>query len=134
MRSTRAKSFAYEVAVDESGRISAEDEGAFVDVGDEWTADHLLLAAVVRCSIVSLQFHARRVGSLATAAGNARGVVTRPESEDLYRFVSIEVEIDGELDPPLEPDARADLLDRAQRDCFVGSSLITKPTYTWRLG
>jgi hypothetical protein len=129
----KAKSFAYEVAVDRNGRISAEDEATFVDVGDEWTADHLLLAAVVRCSIVSLQFHARRAGSFATARGAARGVVTRPEGEDLYRFVSIEVEIDGRLEPPLERGALAELIVRAERDCFVGSSLRSKPAYRWHV-
>ena len=104
-----------------------------MDIGDEWTADHLLLAAVVRCSIVSLQFHARRMGVLATASGSARGVVTRPDDEDLYRFVSIEVDVDGELDPPLDDEARAELLARAQRGCFVGSSLVTKPEYRWHV-
>jgi hypothetical protein len=131
--SAKPKRFAYSVAVDHSGRISAEDEASFVDVGDEWTADHLLLAAVVRCSIVSLQFHARRANMSATASGTARGVVTRPEGEDRFRFVEIDVEIDGELDPPPDPAALGRLLLVAERDCFVGSSLVAKPAYRWRV-
>lgn len=133
MSSAKPKRFAYSVAVDHSGRISAEDEASFVDVGDEWTADHLLLAAVVRCSIVSLQFHARRANMSATASGSARGVVTRPEGEDRFRFVEIDVEIDGELDPPPDPAALGRLLLVAERDCFVGSSLVAKPAYRWRV-
>jgi uncharacterized OsmC-like protein len=129
----KSKSFAYSVAVDRSGRISAEDEASFVDVGDEWTADHLLLAAVVRCSIVSLQFHARRANMSATASGTAQGVVTRPDGEDRFRFVEIEVQIDGLLDPSPDPDALGQLLALAERDCFVGSSLVTKPAYHWRV-
>lgn len=133
MSSAKPKRFAYSVAVDHSGRISAEDEASFVDVGDEWTADHLLLAAVVRCSIVSLQFHARRANMSATASGSARGVVTRPEGEERFRFVEIDVEIDGELDPPPDPAALGRLLLVAERDCFVGSSLVAKPAYRWRV-
>jgi organic hydroperoxide reductase OsmC/OhrA len=133
MSAVKPKSFAYRVAVDRSGRISAEDEASFVDVGDEWTADHLLLAAVVRCSIVSLQFHARRANMNATASGTARGIVTRPEGEERFRFVEIEVEIDGELEPSPDPTALEELLARAERDCFVGSSLVSKPAYRWRV-
>jgi organic hydroperoxide reductase OsmC/OhrA len=129
----KPKVFAYAVAVDRSGRISAEDEASFVDVGDEWTADHLLLAAVARCSIVSLSFHARRAGFDLTARGCARGTVTKPEGEERFRFVQIDVEIDAELDPRPEPDALAQLLERAERDCFVGSSLVAKPAYSWHV-
>jgi len=128
----KPRSFAYEVSVDRDGLISAEDE-EFVDVGDEWTADHLLLAAVVRCSISSLRFHARRVGVDATAGGTATGTVTRPAGEDRFRFVSIAATIDAELDPPPDRQALAELLELAERDCFVGASLVTKPAYRWRV-
>lgn len=133
MSSVKPKVFAYSVAVDRSGRISAEDEASFVDVGDEWTADHLLLAAVVRCSIVSLSFHARRADFDLTASGSARGTVTKPPDEERFRFVEVAVEIEAELDPRPEPAALAQLLERAERDCFVGASLITKPAYSWHV-
>jgi hypothetical protein len=35
------------------------------------------------------------------------------------------------VDPEPEPDALAQLLAAAERDCFVGSSLTAKPTYRW---
>jgi organic hydroperoxide reductase OsmC/OhrA len=129
----RSKSFTYEVVVDADGRMSAEDEDSFVDVGEEWTADHLLLAAVVRCSIASLAFHARRADLHHRAHGRANGTVTKPEGEERYRFVEIAVEIDVELDPAPDGDAVEELLAKAERDCFVGSSLKTKPTYRWRV-
>jgi len=128
----KPRSFAYEVAVDRDGLISAEDD-EYVDVGDEWTADHLLLAAVVRCSIASLRFHARRTGVDATAAGTATGTVTKPAGEERFRFVSIAATIDAELDPEPDPEALAGLLETAERDCFVGASLVTKPAYRWRV-
>jgi hypothetical protein len=69
----------------------------------------------------------------ATASGTARGIVTRPEGEERFRFVEIEVEIDGELEPSPDPTALEELLARAERDCFVGSSLVSKPAYRWRV-
>ena len=133
MSAVKPKVFRYEVSVDRAGHISAEDEATFVDVGDEWTADHLLLAAVVRCSIVSLQFHARRAGIDVSARGSARGTVTRPEGEERFRFVEVSVEVDAELEPHPDADARARLIELAERDCFVGASLVTRPEYTWRV-
>jgi len=127
----KPKSFSYDVSVDERGRIATD--GTSVEVGDEWTADHLLLAAVVRCSLASLAFHARRASIDLTASGAAFGVVTKPEDEERYRFVEIRAEIDARLDPLPEPDELAELLARAERDCFVGSSLKTKPIYEWRV-
>jgi uncharacterized OsmC-like protein len=129
----KPKAFTYEVVVDRAGRMSAEDEATFVDVGDEWTADHLLLAAVVRCSIVSLQFHARRADLDVVAGGTARGTVARPDGEERFRFVQIEVEVEAEVDPRPGASELADLLALAERDCFVGSSLVAKPVYRWHV-
>jgi uncharacterized OsmC-like protein len=133
MATVKPKSFVYEVVVDRAGRLSAEDEATFVEIGDEWTPDHLLLASVVRCSIASLVFHARRADLDAVASGTARGTVTKPSDEERYRFVEIDARIDVELDPPLEGEALAELLARAERDCFVGASLLSKPSYAWRV-
>lgn len=131
MPAVKPKSFTYDVAVDGQGRIATD--GTHVDIGDEWTADHLLLAAVVRCSIASLAFHARRSDLDPTASGSAVGTVTMPEGEDRYRFVSIDVTLDVKLDPAPDEEALAELLVKAERDCFVGSSLKAKPRYTWRV-
>lgn len=131
MPALKPKSFTYDVAVDEQGRIATD--GTAVELGEEWTADHVLLAAVVRCSIASLAFHARRADLDHAAAGTAVGTVTMPEGEERYRFVSIDVELDVRLDPAPDADALAELLAKAERDCFVGSSLKAKPSYTWRV-
>ena len=131
MPALKAKTFTYDVTVDEQGRIATD--GTSLEIGEEWTADHLLLAAVVRCSIASLVFHARRSDLDATASGAAVGSVTKPEGEERYRFVSIDVTLDVQLDPAPDEEALAELLARAERDCFVGSSLKTKPIYEWRV-
>ena len=133
MAAVKPKAFAYEVVVDRAGRMSAEDEETFVAVGDEWTPDHLLLAAVLRCSIASLAFHARRADLDCVASGTVRGTVTKPDGEERYRFVEVHAEVDVELDPPVEGEALAELVAKAERDCFVGASLVTKPSYLWRV-
>jgi organic hydroperoxide reductase OsmC/OhrA len=133
MAAVKPKEFTYAVAVDRDGRMAAEDEPPTHEVGDEWTPDHLLLAAVVRCAIVALQFHARRAHVDVVAAGTATGRVARPEGEERFRFVEIAVDLEVALEPRPEPEALAGLLERAERDCFVGASLVAKPGYRWRV-
>jgi organic hydroperoxide reductase OsmC/OhrA len=129
----KPKVLSYAVALDRAGRFSADDEPPTIELGDEWTPDHMLLAAVLRCSVVSLAYHARRGGIDVTAAGTATGEVTIPDGEQRFRFVEVAVALDVELEPRPEPSALAQLLERAERDCFVGASLVAKPTYSWQV-
>lgn len=126
----QAKRFEYAVGIDRAGRMSAEG-GALLEPARAWTADHLLLAALARCSIESLRYHAGNAGIDLVAAATAEGAVTRRESDGRYAFVEIRCSIEVELEP--EPDDLAALLARAERDCFVGASLTVKPEYRWRV-
>ena len=132
MAAPRAKVLEYGASVDRAGRISTGD-GAAVQLGEEWSADDLLLAALLRCSLESLTFHARRAGLDVVGSGRARGSVTKPEGEERYRLVSAHVEIELEVDPRPDEAPLAELLAKAERDCFVGASLQVKPTYDWRV-
>jgi hypothetical protein len=67
------------------------------------------------------------------ASGTARGTVTRREEDGRYAFVELTVEIEAALDPTPDEATRADLMDRAERGCFVGASLTPKPVYRWTL-
>jgi len=105
--------------------------GGLVLPPEGWSPDHLLLAALVRCSIDSLTYHARRAGHEVVASGEAQGTVTRSGDDGRYRFVEIAVRIDARLKPRSEEvDA---LIIKAERDCFVGASLELKPVYEWRV-
>ena len=116
--------------MDEGGRIAVPGSDP-LGLPPEWTPDHLLLAALLRCSLESLAYHARRGGSAARAAGSAAGKVTRREHDGRFAFVELDVAIDVILaPPPADPDG---LFERAERDCFVGASLSLKPRYEWRL-
>ena len=126
-----AKTFEYAVEVDEAGRMTIPGGGQFVPP-EGWSADHLLLAALVRCSIDGFAYHARRAGHRVTAAsGFAQGTITKTGEDDRYRFDEIDVRIDAELQPrAAEPD---ELVAKAERDCFVGASLVVKPRYAWHV-
>ena len=86
----RAKRFEYAIAIDRAGRLTAEGEGA-IDPHDVWTADHLLLAALARCTIHSLRYHAERAGVDMVASAEASGTVTKREEDGRYAFVEVDV-------------------------------------------
>ena len=127
---TGAKVLEYAVELDRGGRLTIPGGGQFVPP-EGWSPDHLLLAALVRCSIDSLAYHARRAGHAVAAAGSARGAITKSGADERYRFVEIDVRIAAELTPRAsEPEP---LTAKAERDCFVGASLAVAPTYQWLL-
>jgi organic hydroperoxide reductase OsmC/OhrA len=125
-----AKVFEYAVELDQSGTASVPG-GSSLRPPEDWTADHLLLTALVRCSIDSFTYHARRAGSEVQAAGSASGRVTRRESDGRFAFVEIACRINVVLDPPAQDQAA--LIEKAERDCFVGASLTVRPQYEWHV-
>jgi organic hydroperoxide reductase OsmC/OhrA len=126
----KARVFEYSVELDTGGRVTIPGGGQLVPP-EGWTADHLLLAALVRCSLDSFGYHARRAGHAVTASGSAHGTITKSAPDDRYRFVSIDVRVDAQLEPRAA-DADA-LVVKAERDCFVGASLAVKPGYEWHV-
>lgn len=109
-----------------------DETGARLEVPPEWTPEHLLLAALGRCSLASLRYHAQRAELVVGhASGETRALVTRRESDDRYAVVEAAVEIAIELDPEPGADELAELLAKAERDCFVSASLTVKPRYRW---
>ena len=83
----KAKEFRYAVDLDEGGSLRAED-GTPLDADPAWSPEHLLLAALVRCSLKSLGYHARRAhievsdahGSAARSSRSARTTSGTPPS------------------------------------------------------
>jgi organic hydroperoxide reductase OsmC/OhrA len=108
----------------------ADENGVRLDEPPEWTPEHLLLSALVRCSLASFDFHAKRAGlTRGETSAAARGMVTQRETDGRYAFVEIELDLTIALDQA--PDDLAKLLANAERDCFVGASLTVKPQYRW---
>ena len=127
----KAKELRYAVDLTAEGEF-AEENGVALEVPEDWEPEHLLLAALLRCSLKSLGYHARRMGvTVRSASGNSRALVTKRESDQRYAIVEAEVELAAEIEPEPEPGALADLLGLTERDCFVGSSLTAEPSYRW---
>ena len=127
----RAKELRYAVDLTTAGELTDEN-GVALDAPAEWSPEHLLLAALVRCSLKSLGYHAERRGvDLRSASGSSRTLVTKRETDERYALVETDLELVVELAPEPEPDALGELLALAERDCFVGSSLTAKPSYRW---
>jgi organic hydroperoxide reductase OsmC/OhrA len=126
-----AKEFHYAVDLDEGGSLRAED-GTPLEANPAWSPEHLLLAALVRCSLKSLAYHARRAGiEVSDPHGSARALFTKRESDERYAAVELEVDLTVRLTPRPGEEGRAELLAKAERDCFIGASLTSKPTYRW---
>jgi organic hydroperoxide reductase OsmC/OhrA len=128
----KAKRFEYAAAIDTAGRLTAA-AGAPVELSSEWTPEHLLLVALIDCSLTSLRYHAGRAGIEVTASGSAGGIVTKRESDERYAFVEIDVDVQVSLDPQPSPDEVEALFAKAERDCFIAASLTVKPSYAWRV-
>jgi organic hydroperoxide reductase OsmC/OhrA len=127
----RPRNLRYAVDLTTDGELRDEN-GVVLDVPVDWSPEHLLLAALVRCSLKSLRFHAGRRGvEVRSASGSSRTHVTQRESDGRYALVETEAELAVKLVPEPEPDQLEELLARAERDCFIGSSLTAKPTYRW---
>jgi uncharacterized OsmC-like protein len=133
--STRPRTFAYAVTVDEAWDARS-DRGEAVLAGtdeDTWTPEHLVLAGLGRCSLTSLRHHCRRAGVSLSSSASVRGTVTRRDEDGRFAFVEIAVRAEVSFEPKPDEDTVADLLLRGERDCFVGASLTAKPTYDWRV-
>jgi organic hydroperoxide reductase OsmC/OhrA len=131
---TKAKEFRHAVDLTEGGAVRTED-GTPLGDGPAWTAEHLLLAALLRCSVASLRYHARRAQIEVTrATGSAASLFTRRESDGRFALTEVELVLDVRLEPEPGEDERSELLEKAERDCFIGASLTVKPTYRWSAG
>jgi organic hydroperoxide reductase OsmC/OhrA len=99
----------------------------------DWTAEHLLLAALARCSLTSLEFHAKRASIAVEGTAFAEGLVTKRDEDGRYAFVEVSCRVDVELDPLPDHEGVEELVSLAERDCFIGASLTAPPHYSWRV-
>jgi organic hydroperoxide reductase OsmC/OhrA len=128
---TRPRVLEFEVTVDRDRTAHSALGGRGLPREDAWWPEHLVLAALVRCTLGSLDYSARRAGVEAAGSGTAHGVVTRRRDDGLYAFVEIDTTFDVELTSPLGADELQQLVDKAERGCFVSNSLTAKPRHRW---
>jgi organic hydroperoxide reductase OsmC/OhrA len=133
MAQVRARVFEFGVSLDESWTATSDRDGpALANEPATWTPEHLVLAAVARCSLTSLAYHAKRAGVEVASRAAVRGTVTARPDDGRFAFVEITVDAQVTLDAgALDSDGVRDLVTKAERDCFVGASLTAKPQYRW---
>ena len=89
-----AKELRYSVDLATGGELT-EETGVVLDAPAAWSPEHLLLAALVRCSLKSLRFHADRKGvDVRSASGSSGTLVTKRETDDRYALIETDVELD----------------------------------------
>lgn len=125
----RARTFTYAVDLDPDWTATSSEGGTPIPLEEPWTPEHLVLAGLARCTLTSLRYHAKLRGLELTSRARASGVVTRRDSDGRYAFTEVGLELEVSLEP-LPADLR-ELLERAERDCFVGASLTIEPDYRW---
>jgi organic hydroperoxide reductase OsmC/OhrA len=111
----------------------SERSGTPASAEPDWTAEHLLLAGLARCSLSSLEYYAKRMNVEVSGSADADGVVTRRDSDGRFAFIETRVALDVEVQPPLPGDDLSKLLDSAEYGCFIGASLTATPSYEWRV-
>jgi organic hydroperoxide reductase OsmC/OhrA len=127
----RPRVLQFDVTVDRAGDARSALGGSPLPREAEWWAEHLVLAGLVRCTLASLDYAARRAGVNVVSSGTAHGVVTRRDEDGLYALVDISTTLDVQLAPALEPDGLHGLLAKAEHGCFVSNSLSAKPRHSW---
>ena len=121
----------FDVTVDRVGDAHSALGGSPLPREVEWWAEHLVLAGLVRCTLASMDYSARRAGLNSKGTGSAHGVVTKREDDGLYAFVDVETTLEVELAPAPDGAALQGLVARAERGCFVSNSLTAKPRHRW---
>jgi organic hydroperoxide reductase OsmC/OhrA len=128
----QVKEFTYDVRLEDGGVMLADGEGA-IDAPPVWKPDHFLVAALLTCALESLRYHAERAGLEVSGRGEGRALVTKRETDDRYAVVEIAASYEIALEPDPGDDRTAELLFKAERDCFIGASLTAEPDYRWRV-
>jgi organic hydroperoxide reductase OsmC/OhrA len=126
---TSAKTFSYAVSVDRDGTARSGEGGSALPEEEAWSPEHLVLAGLARCILTSLDYHARRNEIQVNGSTEARGEVAQRDTDGRHAFVRIKVDVDVTLDP--KPQSPRELVAKAERDCFDGASLTSRPRYHW---
>jgi organic hydroperoxide reductase OsmC/OhrA len=121
----------YRIELHADGTLATERDTE-LEVPSGWTPEHLLLAALTRCSLLAFDYHAKRAALEVAGTGSATGSVDR-RLDGSWAFVGIECTLDVSLEPTPPRDEVVALVERAERGCFIGSSLEPRPRYHWRI-
>jgi uncharacterized OsmC-like protein len=120
----------FDVTVDDARVARSALGGSPLPREAEWWAEHYVLAGLVRCTLASMDYAARRAGSNCVGSGKAHGTVTRRD-DGTWGFVEIVASFEVQLAPAPPAETLPELAAKAEAGCFVGNSLTPKPRYHW---
>ena len=83
----------------------SERSGTPAHAEPDWDAEHLLLSALARCTLASLEYYAKRANVAVSGSAVADGVVTRRDSDGRFAFVEARLALDIEVEPALPDEA-----------------------------
>ena len=118
---TRPRVLHFDVTVDRAGDAQSALGGSSLPREHEWWPEHLVLAGLVRCTLASMDYSARRAGLDSKGAGRAHGTVAKRE-DGLHALVAIETTLEIDVAPAPEPAALQELVAKAEHGCFVSNS------------
>jgi organic hydroperoxide reductase OsmC/OhrA len=102
-------------------------------VDDAWSPEHLFLAALQSCTMLSfLAQCARRRIEVTSYRSSAHGEVTRRDEDGRYAFERVTIAVVAGVEPG-KVDAAHALTDRAERDCFIAASTTAEIDTDWRI-
>jgi organic hydroperoxide reductase OsmC/OhrA len=127
----RPRVLEFDVTVDGAGDARSALGGSPIPREEEWWAEHLVLAGLLRCTLASMSYSARRAGFHSKGTGRAHGKVTNRDSDGFYAFVEIETTLEVDVDPAPAAPALRELVAWAERGCFVSNSLTARPRHRW---
>jgi uncharacterized OsmC-like protein len=127
---TKPRVHEFDVTVDDARVAHSGLGGSPLPREAEWWAEHYVLAGLVRCTLASMDYAARRAGRNSVGSGKAHGTVTRRDDGG-YGFVDIGASFEVQLAPAPTPETLQELVAKAEAGCFVGNSLTPKPRYRW---
>ena len=141
-----AKSFQYEVGVAWDGRrastlttagrpsILSGPPADFPDgEADRWSPEHLLLAGLASCTMISFLAHAEHKGvEVADYSAEIGGTVMRRVEDGRYAFVHIHQRPRVTVAAGQAEQAR-ELIGKAERDCFISASVTAEVQNDWEI-
>jgi organic hydroperoxide reductase OsmC/OhrA len=128
---TRPRVLHFDVTVDATGDAQSALGGSPIPKEDEWWPEHLVLAGLVRCTLASMDYAARRAELESEGTGKAHGTVTKRGEDGLHAFVTIETTLEVSIAPAPDAATLAELVAKAEHGCFVSNSLTARPRHRW---
>jgi organic hydroperoxide reductase OsmC/OhrA len=99
----------------------------------EWNPEHLFLAALQSCTMLSFLAHCAHNGvEVVEYRSQAAGELARREDDRRYAFRRVAMIVNARVAGGHAPLAQT-LTDKAQRDCFISASTTADIDVAWRI-